>query len=47
MSQAQHLTGHIPRLKGQVHGRWETSLGGPRGHGQDPHKVGVEKDERY
>ena len=34
MSQAQHLTGHIPRLKGQVHGGWETSLGGPRGHGK-------------
>ena len=38
MSQAQHLTGHISRLEGQIHGRWETSLGGPSGRGQDSHK---------
>ena len=24
--QAQHLTGHIPRLEEQIHGGWETGL---------------------
>ena len=46
MPQAQHLTGHIPRLEGQIHGGWETGLGGQRGDVARIHAKEVENLKR-